>query len=171
MKITKLFLLSIAVILFSCSDKDDPIPTSEGMVGTWTVTGIDYKGSTTTTISGITAKADFTGTGKDMDLTTTFTSNPNTVTSEGTYTIVLKTTVAGQTTTDEFPFDEVLTDGTWTLNGKILSITNPSGTQDATIVKQTSTTLVLRLDLEESESDSGITVTTKIQAVYTFIKK
>lgn len=65
MKVLSLVLLSSLVLLFSCSQGDDPQPTSEGLVGTWTVTGIDYKGSTTTTITGVSLKADFTGTGKD----------------------------------------------------------------------------------------------------------
>jgi hypothetical protein len=170
MKITKLLLISIAVILFSCSEDDDPIPTSEGMVGSWYVTAIDYSGTTTTTASGITLRADFTGKGKDMDLTTTFSANPNTVTGEGTYTIVLTTTAGGTTSTDEFLFDEIVTDGTWTLNGKTLMITNPGGTQEATIVSQTSTSLTLKVDINESESASGITVTTKVSGVYTLKK-
>lgn len=171
MKITKLLLLCIAVILFSCSEDEDPIPTSDAMVGSWTVTALTYSGSTTTTISGVTLKADFTGTGKDMDLTTTFGLSPNTVTNEGSYTIVLTTTSAGVTSTDEFLFEEIINDGTWALSGKTLSITNPGGTQQATILKQTSTTLEIGVNVDESESVSGITITTKVQGVYTFIKK
>ena len=99
MKITKFLLLSLTLIFLSCSEDEESIPTSEGMVGDWAITALDYKGTTTTTAQGASIKMDFTGTGKDMDLITTFNSNPNTVTSEGSYTIVLKTTYMGQTTT------------------------------------------------------------------------
>jgi hypothetical protein len=171
MKITKLLLLSLAVIFLSCSEDEDPIPTSEGMVGDWAITELDYKGTTTTTAQGVSIKADFTGTGKDMDLITTFNSNPNTVTSEGSYTIVLKTTSMGQSTTDEYEMDETVTDGTWTLNGKTLTVTSDFGPQTATILEQTSTTLKLKAEVSENQSDQGITVSSKIEAIYTFTKQ
>jgi hypothetical protein len=171
MKITKFLLLSLAVIFLSCSEDEDPIPTSEGMVGHWAITALDYKGTTTTTAQGVSIKADFTGTGKDMDLITTFNSNPNTVTSEGSYTIVLKTTSMGQSTTDEYEMDETVTDGTWTLNGKTLTVTSDFGPQTATILEQTSTTLKLKAEVSENQSDQGITVSSKIEAIYTFTKQ
>ncbi|HMG91566.1 MAG TPA: hypothetical protein VK589_16025 [Chryseolinea sp.] len=171
MKITKFLLLSLAVIFLSCSEDEDPKPTSEGMVGNWAITALDYKGTTTTTAQGASIKADFTGTGKDMDLITTFNSTPNTVTSEGSYTIVLKTTYMGQSTTDEYEMDETVTDGTWTLSGNTLTVTNDFGPQTATILEQTSTTLKLKAEVSESESDQGITVSTKIEAIYTFTKQ
>lgn len=171
MKITKLFLIGLAVILFSCSEDEDFVPTSEGMTGNWAITALDYKGNTTTTAQGVSTKVDFTGTGKDMDLITTFDMNPNTVTSEGSYTIVLKSTYMGQSITEEYEMDETVTDGTWTLNGKTLTVTNDFGDQTATILEQTSTTLKFRAELTESESDSGVTVTTKIEAIYTFTKQ
>jgi hypothetical protein len=171
MKITKFLLLSLAVIFLSCSEDEDPIPTSEGMVGHWAITALDYKGTTTTTAQGVSIKADFTGTGKDMDLITTFNSNPNTVTSEGSYTIVLKTTSMGQSTTDEYEMDETVTDGTWTLNGKTLTVTSDFGPQTATILEQTSTILKLKAEVSENQSDQGITVSSKIEAIYTFTKQ
>jgi hypothetical protein len=171
MKITKFLLLSLAVIFLSCSEDEDPIPTSEGMVGDWAIVALDYKGTTTTTAQGVSVKVDFTGTGKDMDLITTFNSNPNTVTSEGSYTIVLKTTYMGQTTTEEYETDETITDGTWTLNGKTLTVTSDFGPQTATILEQTSTTLKFKAEVSENETDQGITVSTKIEAIYTFTKQ
>ena len=170
MKITKVLLFCLAIIFLSCSEDEDPMPTSQAMVGEWAISSLDYKGSTTTSYEGASLTANFTGTGKDMDLTTIFSENPNTVTSAGSYTIVLTTSMMGQTTTDEMTMEEVVTDGTWTLNGRDLTITNNLGSQTATIVEQTSTKLRIRLDVDQSESDQGITVTTKVQATYTFTK-
>jgi hypothetical protein len=171
MKITKLLLFSVAVILFSCGKDDDPIPTSQGMVGAWTITALDYKGTTTTTAQGASVKADFTGTGKALNLTVTFKDNPKVVTNEGSYTIVLKTTIMGQTSTDEYPLEEAFTDGTWALDGKTLRITGANGTDKATIIEQTSTTLKVSVNESESETDQGITIATNLQATYTFKKK
>src|SRR5687767_5334045 len=117
MKIAKLLLLSISVILFSCGEDDEPMPTSQAMVGSWAITAVEYKGTTTTTAQGMNLKADFTGTGKDMTLTSTFAASPNTVTTQGSYTIVLKTTMMGQTDTEEYTVDEIFSDGTWSLDG------------------------------------------------------
>ena len=171
MKITKFFLLSLAVIFLSCSEDEDVKPTIEGMVGQWAITALDYKGTTTTTAQGTSIKAGFTGTGKNMDLITTFGASPNTVTSEGSYTIVLKTTYMGQSMTEEYETDETVTDGTWDLNGNTLTVTNDFGTETATVLEQTSTTLKLKAEVSESESDQGITVSTKIEAIYTFTKQ
>lgn len=168
--ITKIFLLILPVVIFSCSKEDDPIPTSEGMVGEWSMTALSYKGSTTTKVSGFSAKADFTGTGKDIDFVTTFTADPNNVSSEGSYTIVLKTTIAGQSTTEEVPLDEVIMDGTWSLEGRTLTVTNGDLSQDATVTKQSDTTLQFKVDVTETEGDADISVTTVLHAVYTFEK-
>jgi hypothetical protein len=172
MKITKLLLLCLAVVFLSCSEDEDFVPTKEGMVGNWAATSLDYKGTTTTTVQGVSTKVDFTGTGKNMDLITTFNSTPNTVTSEGSYIIVLKTTYMGQTTTNEYEVNDSVMDGNWTLNGKTLTITSDQGgTQTATILEQTSTTLKLKAEVSESESDQGVTVSTKIEATYSFTKQ
>ncbi len=171
MKITKPFLLGLAVIFLSCGEDDDPLPTSQGMLGAWAMTAVDYTGTSTTTALGNSIKVDYAGTGKDMNLTTTFTENPNTVTSEGNYIIVLKTTAQGQTSTAEYPFDEVVTDGTWTLTGNTLTVTDSNGAQKATILSQTSTTFKMRMDVKESESSLGITVSTDIHITYTFERK
>jgi len=172
MKITKLLLLSIAVILFSCSKDEDPKPTGEGLLGTWTLTGLNYYGTTTTRASGMTVEADFTGKGKDMDCTTTFEASPNTVTSQGSYIIELTTTVSGQpSTTDDYEFDEVLTDGTWELDGNTLSVTNSAGKQEATITKQTTTELEIAIDLNDTQQGSGYSITREVHAVYTLVKQ
>jgi hypothetical protein len=170
MKITKLLLLSVAVILFSCED-DEFKATSQGMIGSWAISSVEYKGTTTTSAQGASVKADFSGTGKDMNLTSTFTASPNTVVSQGSYTIVLKTTMLGQTTTEEYPVEEIFSDGTWTLDGNTLSITDVYGTEKATIIDQSATSLKMRLEVTESETQQGITVATNVQATYTFTKK
>lgn len=171
MKITRILLLSLTVILLSCSDDDAPQPTSQGMVGTWAIAAVDYTGTSTTTAQGTTIKADYTGTGKDMNVTTTFSENPNRVISEGSYIIVLKTTMLGQTTTDEYPFDEVVSDGTWTLDGNTLTINGPNGPEKATILDQSNTALKMRMDVKQSQTSQGVSVSTDVQIIYTFTKK
>jgi hypothetical protein len=173
MKITKLFLLVVAVILLSCSEDEDPLPTSAGMVGKWAIKSLEYGGTTSTAFMGTSITANFTGTGKDMNHITTFNENPNTVVGQGSYTIVLTTTIAGQKETEEIEFYEVVTDGTWSLNGREMTVTNGTESRTATVLDQTATTLKLRIDLNETESDpdTGMSVTTKVQATYSFEKQ
>lgn len=172
MKLTNLFFVCILVLFFSCSeDEGSPaLPTAEGLIGTWDLTAIDYSGTSATTFEGNTIKASFTGKGKDIDYTSTFSMDPNTIVSQGSYTIELKTTVAGQTTTEDQEFDDALMNGTWELDGKTLIITNDGIAQEAVITKQTDDVLEAKVNFNESFSLSEMTVSTKVKAIYKFRK-
>lgn len=170
MKTTRLLLLSLAVIFLSCSEDEEPLPTSQGMVGTWDMTAVDYTGTSTTTMQGASMTTDYTGTGKEMNVVSTFTENPNTVLTQGSYIIVLKGTSMGQTITEEVPFDEVVTDGTWTLSGRTLTVTGLNGPEEATILEQTSTSLIMRMDVTKSVTSQDITVSSNIKITFTFKK-
>jgi len=126
MKITKFFIVSLVVLFFSCSEDEQApaLPTVEGLTGTWDMTAIDYSGTSATTFGGNTINATFTGKGKNMDYITTFSVDPNAVVSQGSYTIELTTKVAGQTTTEDYEFNDAFMDGTWELDGQTLIITN-----------------------------------------------
>lgn len=171
MKNPKLLLLSLAVLLFSCSEEDDPKPV-DGLIGAWSVTALDYQGTTITTVMATSIISIFTGVAKNMDMTVTFNQNPNTVTSEGSYTIALTTITLGQSITEDFTFNDFIADGTWTVNDKTLTVTNAGVAQEATIVSQTSTTLVLAVETEQSQDLAGVgSVVTSIEGVYTLTKK
>ena len=77
----------------------------------------------------------------------------------------------GQTETEEYDMDETIPPGNWTLNGKVLTVTNGAESQTATILEQTATTLKLKSEVNESETDQGMTVAVKIEAIYTFTKQ
>jgi hypothetical protein len=172
MKIAKLFLLGLAVILFSCGKDDDPAPTADGLIGAWSITALEYGGSTITTVSGITITSDFTGVGKDMNMTVTFNQNPNTVTSQGSYTIALTTVTLGQSLTEDVMFNGFFGDGTWVLKDKTLTVTSAGVAQEATIISQTSTKLVIAIDTEQTQDLGGAgSIVTKVKGSYTLTKK
>lgn len=171
MKLTKILTLILAVVLLSCKEDEDPKPTAAGLLGEWSATVLEYEGSTVTTVLGTRVESVFTGVGKDINLTLTFNENPNTVVSAGSYTIELTTTTAGQSETEDFVFDSFLNDGEWSLNNKTLTVTSGGETQEATIVKQTDTQLVIRIDYSDIESIPGVgSFTTEVKAVYTLAK-
>jgi len=171
MKIAKLVFLSLAVVLFSCGQEDDPKPL-DGLIGAWSVTALNYEGSTTSNIMGTSIISTFTGVAKNMDMTVTFKQNPNTVISEGSYTIALTTTTLGQSITEDYTFTDFISDGTWTLNDKKITVTNSGVAQEATIVSQTSTTLVLAVETVQSQDLAGMgSIVSSIEGVYTLTKK
>lgn len=173
MKSTKLLLIGFAIVLFSCSKKDDPKPTfsDSALAGSWLITDLTYSGKTTTTGSGISLTANFTGVGKNMNMTTIFNSNPKTVSSQGSYTITLTTSILGQSDTEDTDFEDVVTDGTWSINGDKLKVVSTQGTDEATIVELTATSLKLKIDKTETETSQGVSATSEVHATYTFKKK
>jgi hypothetical protein len=171
MKITKLFLIAITVVLFSCGGDDDPKPSSATLVGKWAVTGVDYKGTSTTSVDGIELESSFTGKGKDMNMTVTLNENPATFTSTGSYTVALTTTVMGASYTQDYPFEGFMIDGTWKQDGNTLTVTNSGGTQQATIVELTASSLKMTWDYTYTMTQDGATVKMNIQGAYTFKRK
>ncbi len=135
------------------------------------MTALEYQGSSTARISGVDVTSNFTGVGKDMDLPVTFRENPNTITSEGSYVIALTTTTAGQSITQDFTFNNFVADGTWSLNDRVLRVSSAQGSQEATIVTQTNTTLVMAVETEQTQNLGGNSVRTRVEAVYTLTKQ
>jgi hypothetical protein len=102
----------------------------------------------------------------------TFNQNPNKVTSQGSYTIALTTVTLGQSLTEDVTFTDFFGDGTWALNGKTLTVTNAGVAQEATIVSQTSTKLVIAIDTEQTQDLGGAgSIVTKVKGSYTLTKK
>jgi hypothetical protein len=176
MKITKLLFLAVAVFFLSCGDDkdEDPVPTGD-LAGSWNVTAIDYAGTSSTVVMGIESKATFTGTGKNMNLIVTFTEDPNKFTSQGDYVIALKTTIQGQTIDTDYPVTGFMTDGTWSVSGKTLTVEGDGGKQEATIIEQTATTLKMKWDHTQTTTttESGIEIVSSmaVKGTYTFTKK
>lgn len=135
------------------------------------VTGIDYEGTSTTSMQGIEMEMDFTGKGKDMDLVVTFNESPATYKSEGDYTISLTYTMQGQKFTQDVYFEGLLADGTWNLDGKTLTVDGPGGMQKGTIIELTSTTFKMEYDFIKSVSLQGGISVMDIHGTYTFKKK
>lgn len=173
MKSTKFLMFCIpALILLSCSESEvDPQTTHEGMVGNWAVTDVDYTGTTIKTEQGTSVIAHFTGTAKEMNHITTFTSNN--ILSEGSYVLVVNTTVGGHTTIEEVTKDEVFPHGTWGLDGNTLLIeTVSNGSHEATVLEQTRKTLKIQWHIHKvEETDQDNTEMTDITGTYTFTKK
>lgn len=170
MKILKLILFTALISLtISCSSDDDNVNlNNDGIVGVWRGTGVNYEGTSTTTMQGQSFAADYVGVAYDINYTLAFSENPNKVVSEGNYSIELTTTYMGQTTTQNITGLDFLSDGDWTLNGDILSITVDNETQNATIIELTPNKLVLEANESTTVEQNGATTTSTTHIVMTF---
>lgn len=173
MKLVKpLLLLTLFVIGFACSNDDDTSSSDSGIVGTWEVTEIDYSGTSATIVSGIETTATFTGTGINMDLVIIFSENPNNYTTAGDYDIQLMTTTGGQTFTSFVANENFISNGTWELNGDLLTVNQPDGsTVIATILSLTENEMVIAWSFMNEETQSGVTTIQDVDGTYTFTRQ
>lgn len=174
MKIFKiLFLALLTISVVSCGDDDDAgndVGGSADLVGTWNGATVNYSGSTVTEANGVSITADFVGEGMNVDYTVTFTSDPNEVTSDGSYDIELTTTIAGQTTTQTVEGIVFTSNGEWLLDGDQLTITVDADTSTSTIVELTASSLILNIVDVQTFSANGSTSTTTTDSTLTFTR-
>ncbi len=173
MKALKLILLAVITITFSaCSNDDDSNnnTSEDSILGTWNGTSVMYTGTSEVTANGITITSNFEGVGYDYNFTVTFNENPNEVTSEGSYSIELTTTVQGQTITqniENLNFSEV---GEWELNNDELTVTNNGEASTATIVELSETSLILNVVDVEMINQGGATSTVTTDSTFEFMR-
>ncbi|MDO6472924.1 hypothetical protein [Maribacter sp. 1_MG-2023] len=168
----KVFLLSIitvfTLVFTSCSNDDDGAvssATEEEVVGTWNLTALEATdGRSDTTIEGTTIPATFKAVGKDFQTIVTFSEDPQVVTSEGSYTTVLSTTIAGENDTQEQEGEDFFASEKWRLDGSTLYFGSGEEEIGYTIVELNDSKMSLRYELNETvESFFG---TSTVSATY-----
>ena len=172
MKILKiLFLTVLTISIVSCGDDDDAgndVGGSADLIGTWNAVSVNYTGTTVTEANGVSVQADFVGEGMNIDYTLNFTSNPNELTSDGSYDIELTTTILNETTTQTFTDIEFASTGEWLLDGDQMTVTSDGVTNIVTVVELTATSLILNIVDVQTQTAGGttITITTDSTLVY-----
>ena len=172
MKILKiLFITVLTISIVSCGDDDDAgndVGGSVDLIGTWNAVSVNYTGTTVTEANGVSIQADFVGEGMNIDYTLNFTSNPNELTSEGSYDIELTTTILNETTTQTFTDIEFASTGEWLLDGDQMTVTADGVTTIITVVELTATSLILNIIDVQTQNTGGatITITTDSTLVY-----
>ena len=149
--IKKLLIAAIATSCMlsfsSCSDDDStpaigPTPnqliSSKSLVGTWEMSGLTYRGRSTTTVGGNSTTAQFEGVGKDFTYVVQYNDNPKTYTTSGGYTVTLTSTINGSSFVQDAPVSNVISSGTWSLNGNELTSTDDNTMQSSTATILTS---------------------------------
>ncbi|EDM43571.1 hypothetical protein SCB49_08273 [unidentified eubacterium SCB49] len=167
-----LFLALITVSLYSCGNDDDATDDND-LAETWNLVAFTYEGTSVSTTGSDTIESSFNGVGENINSTFTFEENPNTFSAQGSYDIVLTTTINGEATTETYTssesglaFDE---DGTWTLNGSTLTIAANNGEiANFEVTTLTDDVLVLQASQETSFEQGETSQTSVINVTYTF---
>ncbi|MBK8736235.1 MAG: lipocalin family protein [Saprospiraceae bacterium] len=163
----------LCTLILSCSKSEESILSNNDLVGTWKL--IDFRcddGKTVTNFLGQTITSTYTSTGKDYAAESTFTENPNTYHSKGSYTSVVTTTTIGTSQTSEVSTGLFDWTGTWKKEGNILTTTlKDQPTEKAEIITLNATTFEYKVSINKVENN-GISEST-ITATYFFklIKK
>ncbi len=170
MKKLNFLFVALFLVFTSCSkDDDSSSDTSGDILGKWDMTSYDYVGKTVTSTQGQTLTTDFVGEAFDIDYNIAFEENPNEITSEGSFSLKLTSTVLGQATTQNISnFDVGITSGTWEKNGNEIITKSIRGEANMKIEELTNTSLVLSIEEELDLSQSGFPGTSNIKAVLSF---
>tara|TARA_R110000744_G_scaffold35163_4_gene81733 strand:+ start:1513 stop:2040 length:528 start_codon:yes stop_codon:yes gene_type:complete len=167
----KLFLLSIftvfTLVFSSCSKDEDGVSNaSESKItGSWNLTALETTdGTSDTDFDGTSIPTTFDAIGKDFNTVVTFSEEPQIVTSEGSYTTVLTTTVLGETTTQEEEGENFFQSDEWRLDGNILYFGTGEEEIGLAITELTDTKMSLRYKLDETIEVFG--ATTSVSATY-----
>ena len=160
---SKFLAFALLLVLASCN-KDDSSGPSSDLSGEWKLTDMRCDdGKTSTTVDGQTISGTFTFSGKNYNVTLDLNSDGS-FTSSGSYTQVLKTTVLGQTVTQEVPLNGFSSSGDWSQNGNNLVFTGSGETQTWEIVTESDTEITMKTLVNKTETDAASGAVFKNQA-------
>lgn len=162
---------ALTLILTSCSSDDDSTSDiNADIVGTWVGTEMVYEGTSETEIYGLPIEIDFTGEAYDISTKLIFSENPNTLVSEGSYSIKLEYEQNGITETQVVEDQSFLASGTWELNGDTLIVEDVNDSFEAKVYELTDDKLVIGITQTEDIEVNGIITTTTVNITATYIR-
>ncbi|AUS07021.1 lipocalin family protein [Pseudotamlana carrageenivorans] len=161
-------LFFVLIVLSSCSNDDGDSQFSGDLVGAWVGTELTYQGTAESSLQGFPITTNFEGEAYDMTSTITFNESPNTVVSEGAYSLKFTYNFNGVSKTEFIEDVQFLENGTWEVDGNTLIINNNGQESMADILFLTEDKLVVEINqVEETEVD-GLTVIATIKSIATF---
>lgn len=159
----------MSMLLMGC-DKEDTTDVSK-VVGNWELIEIyTDDGISTSTGLGETFSYTYSFYGKDFDIVTTFSENPNTFTSSGSYTAVTTIVIDGVENTTETAVPAFNTPGQWSIDGDTFVQTISGNTTEFQILELSDTKLRLRFD-QDVTFESGGFITNDIATVFSSFER
>ncbi|MFY0599708.1 MAG: lipocalin family protein [Cyclobacteriaceae bacterium] len=168
-----ILVLSIILTTSSCSeDEPEKASSNEDLVGEWSLVNMEYSGTSSVESQGSVFETSFDGKGYDMDLTLTFTTDPNEYISSGSYSIALTIESQGQTSTADWENQDFIAPGTWQISGNQLIVDSEiGGKQTVTISELNESSFKMEWEVDNSYSSAGANVTQLVVGAYSFEKK
>ena len=168
MKKYLLYVLTAFVLLVSCSSKDDENSAESNILtGTWNLVAQSQISTATITQGTNVFITKENAVGKDFNFKIIFSENPNTITSQGSYTLV--TTYSSTGEPDEVNESTTTADndgveGNWSLSGSRLTIVNDDEASvfDVTIIDNKTISLNFKAEQTETEEETTFAVTVEI---------
>ena len=155
----------IFLTLIACSKDEDTAlnVNSENLKGTWNLVSLSCTdGTSTIDILGQQSTSTFVISSKDHQATVTYNLNPNTFVGQGSYTSIVTTNIAGVKDTQEVPFEDFTSTGTWKLEGNTIIVSSPGAAdQKAEITKFDANNLEYKLLVNETIEELGFQITSK----------
>ena len=164
------FFTALFLLFLSCSeDESATIDTDVDISGAWEMTHYSLKdGKITYDFDGEKISSSFSASAKDYDYQVVFGTEPNVVSSSGSYTVILKTTTLGFTETEEVPvstedFGSEVLAGNWEIQGHSLVTIVDDVETVMEITELTENRMKLKINLEDAmdlfpDSSEGIDI-------------
>lgn len=169
MRLSRIILvLTIGLLITSCTEDNDSIEVDGlELVGEWQGETVNYTGTTTTEIQGVALVSEFEGIGYDVNYVININNDLTQITSNGSYSIELTTSVQGQSFTvneENLTFEGA---GTIILAGDEITFNDGSV---GTIVELSANFLELNLYKEQTVTVSGFDSITSIDMTLTYTR-
>ncbi len=150
----KLFtVLSFILFFVSCTNDDlsdlDTAAKASDLIGTWNLIEESQEGVASVILQGLPLTGTITSVSKDLNATITFSENPSVLTATGSYTETITATFATLTRTEEIPvlLNNELSQGAWSLNQGVISLSGGNEMQAINIVELTGSTLKIEIPI------------------------
>lgn len=173
-KVAVLFIFSLFLSACSLDSDSDRIvvnTTADKLVGTWEMNETTQEGTFETLVQGLPVKVNFTSYGENITAQVVFTDTPNSIVSSGGFDSVV--TISNLSITETVPvlLNDFLVDGTWTVNGGVITISQNNQQVEAYVIELTDTLLKIEVDIIETLTIQGITGDVESTSSITFLKQ
>ncbi|MEL6926627.1 MAG: hypothetical protein AAFO94_21485 [Bacteroidota bacterium] len=173
-KLLQITAAALLLITVACTKEGNNVEVSyskDEVKGSWELTSVySEDGKYVTTSSSNEVEADYEVSAKDLNWDLTF-NEDDSFASEGDFTLVMETTTNGNTSEQTLEIPGWGRTGSWSVSGKILTVTVNSEVTTFEITELSDTKMKVMEAVDETSELPGTTIKTTVNVYYTFDKK